>query len=122
MIIYKRCDMGKLSYFKIKKMEADFQKDFGEAISELAMCYKKGFEKYKANDWHLRGYEHHIEHIRKHLDAFMKDPKNPEERYNLIHSATRCIMLLQSFHVDNFRLFSQDYIYDDTPGDDEFQF
>ncbi len=114
--------MGKLSYFKIKKMEADFQKDFGEAISELAMCYQKGFEKYKANDWHLRGHEHHIGHIRKHLDAFMQDPKNPEERYNLIHAAQRCIMLAQTFHKDDFRLFSKDFLYDDTPGNGEFQF
>ena len=114
--------MSKLSYFKIKKMEADFHKEFAEAISELAMCYQKGFEKYKANDYHLRGHDHHMGHIRKHLAEFMRDPTNPHERYNLIHAATRCIMLAQTFHRDDFQLFIKDYMYDDTPGEDELQF
>ena len=122
MIIYKRCYMGKLSYFKIKKMEADFAKEFAEAMSELAMCYREGFEKYPKNDWHVRGYEDHIDHIKLHLDAFMLDPYNPEDRFNLIHAAQRCIMLVQTFHKQDFQLFTKDFLYDNSPGDGEFQF
>ena len=72
-----------------------YQGIFFETFFEIARVMLEGKKKYKRDDWEDRPINHHLEHIRAHLDKFEKEPifSNYEE---LTHAATRCIMLAQA--------------------------
>lgn len=68
---------------------------FREAIQEMLKVMIEGKEKYKKDDWETRSVDHHLEHIRAHLDSYDKN-RDFNHLYDLTHAMTRCMMLTQA--------------------------
>jgi hypothetical protein len=72
-----------------------FRETFAPAFDCILNVIADGREKYKKDDWETRSINHHLEHIKAHINNFDKkrDISNLED---LTHTATRCIMLSQA--------------------------
>ena len=113
----------KYGYSTVRKVVDELMAVMPETIHELAICYDQGRKKYPKDDWLIRPVEHHLEHIEAHIVEYKKDVNSAENRFNLIHSALRILMIHFRFHNRDQNLFTREYFIDESPKhEDEFQF
>jgi hypothetical protein len=67
---------------------------------QVAHVILEGKKKYPKDDWQERPLEHHLSHIRKHLDDYEKNPcfDNLED---LTHACTRIMMITTTLINNN---------------------
>lgn len=91
----------KLKYEKIREL-ADklYTQTFHQTMFQVAHVIFEGKKKYPKDDWQERPLEHHLSHIRKHLDDYEENPcfDNLED---LTHACTRIMMITTTLINNN---------------------